>query len=316
VGRGTAEVIVEERKTNGPYKNFADFLIRLSGQVLNKKIIEALAQSGALDSLAERNQILTNMDTVLKFISEQKTAANNQMDLFGSSGSKIPEIELKLQAVEPADRRIKLTWEKELLGMYISDHPLKGYENVIREAGTPIGSLDPRIASSEKNTVKIAGLIVNAKKIFTKNKETMIFATLEDLVDKIEVVVFPKILQKNPDIWKADSIIEVTGRLDNRDNALKVVAIQAKKIDLSEIEPVETAEPTELKIYLPNKTTKETLVKIKEILTDYPGELPVILEIKQNGSFSEIKTKTKVSNNRKLAKDLKSLVPEAKINFI
>lgn len=316
VGRGTAEVIVEDRKVNGPYKNFADFLLRLSGQVLNKKIIEALAQSGALDSLAERNQILSNMDTILKFISDQKTAANNQMDLFGGSGSKAPEIELKLASVDPADRRSKLTWEKELLGMYISDHPLKGYENVIRAAGTPISDLDPRIAGKEKNTVKIAGLIVNAKKIFTKNKDTMIFATLEDLADKIEVVVFPKILQKDPELWKADSIVEITGRLDNRDNTLKVVAMQAKRIDLSEIEPVETAEPTQLKIYLPNKTSKEILVKIKDILLEYPGEMPVVLEIKQNGSFSEIQTKSKVSNNRKLVNELKKVVPEAKVSFI
>ncbi len=308
VGVGVSEEIVEERKANGPYTSLADFITRLGSQILNKKVIEALAKSGALDTLCERNQILFNMEKILKFFAA-KNGSTNQMDLFnGRDGA--PRQELTLENVEEASKKTKLSWEKELLGMYVSEHPLSGMEKIIAKNGTPIAVL------SEKNSqkAKIAGLVGKLTKIITKNKEPMLFAQLEDYSGKIEVVVFPRVLSKNTTIWQADSIVSVSGRLNNKDGVLKMIAEEVTALG-EDASSVETAEVTRLTIDLPKNITKENLTKIKEILVKFPGNLQVFLKINQNGSSREIKTKTKVVKDREMLKSLKEILPAGKIQF-
>jgi len=313
VGVGVSESLVEERKKSGLYLSLADFIKRLGPRILNKKVIEALAKSGALDNFGERNQILENIEKILKFISDLgKTDNSNQMDLFANSAAKPKLAELDLQPASPIDKKTKLSWEKELLGMYISEHPLKGMEKIIANSGIPISSLN--ISMNEKQ-VQIAGLVVNAKKILTKKGEPMMFVNLEDNSAKIEVIVFPRVLEKNPLLWTSDNILKVKGRVNNKDGILKLIVQDASQIE-EVTSTAEVAEPEKLLISLPTKVGKDDLAKIKTVLANFPGKLPMILRLPQNGTSNEIKTKVRVSFDSKLIKELAEILPEAKISFV
>ncbi|MGC8776324.1 MAG: DNA polymerase III subunit alpha, partial [Minisyncoccia bacterium] len=163
----------------GPYKNLEDFLIRIQDKDLNKKSIEALAKSGALDSLGiERNQIILNIEDVLKFASaNRKNNLNQSSSLFGSS---FQLNSLKLKSVPEATAEEKLKWERELLGFYLSSHPLENYNEKIKKLGCrPIKEI--KLIKNENQVVRVAGVISKMKKILTKSGQPMIFVTLEDL---------------------------------------------------------------------------------------------------------------------------------------
>ncbi|MFA6492832.1 MAG: DNA polymerase III subunit alpha [Patescibacteria group bacterium] len=306
VGRGATEAIVEERKQNGRYENLEDFLKRLGNKVLNKKILENLAKTGALDQLGERNEILINMENILKFLSDiSKDANTNQMGLFGDSKAKEIIQTLKLLPSEPADKKEKLFWEKELLGMYVSEHPLKGMEKTLKNIARPIN----QITVSEGKTVKVAGIITTISKITTRSNEPMIFATLEDTSAKTEVLVFPKILKKDSLIWRTNNVVLVEGRTNTKDGALKIIAQNVSEITLTpDIKP-----ENQLTITLPKDAKKELLMQIKNILENFPGEMSVVLCVPKNGDFKEVKTKTKIEKSQELIKQLEELLGEGSV---
>ncbi len=244
IGTNPARVIVRERKKNGRFKNFEDFIDRMSktdvegtGErtVLNKKILEALAKSGALDSLVERNRVLQGMEVILKRIQDTaKQIKSSQIGLFGEVLSADIEIgKLDLPEVAEASRDDKLAWEKELLGIYISEHPLKELGPKLNLAVShPINTLT---LGMEGKKVKVGGIIQTVKKINTKNGSTMAFATIEDLSGKTEVLVFPKTLEQDGEVWQADNVVLVTGKISTKDNEIKILAEKGEKFDPSKI---------------------------------------------------------------------------------
>jgi len=299
VGRGAAEAIVEERILNGPYNLLESFLKRLGSKILNKKIIEALAKVGALERFGERNQILMNMEAILRFLSDSSQKVSSaQIGLFGQS--KDLEQILKLEPIDPATKKQKLAWEKELLGMYVSEHPLHGFEDKLSLLASPIGQLN----SGEGTRVKVAGIITSTSKILTRSREPMIFATLEDTSARTEVLVFPKVLKKDLFIWRTDNIILVEGRTNLKDGVLKIIAESAQEIILTKDEETKN----QLILTLPANAKKDLLLEIKKILEKFPGETPVILKVPQNDDFKEIRTKTRVKIEKKLMEKLSKLL--------
>lgn len=297
VGRGAAEAIVEERKTNGQYENLESFLKRLGTKTLNKKIIEALSKTGALDQFGERNQILTNIENILKFLSgTSKEVDSNQMGLFG----QMKEVTQKLQLVptEPASKKQKLAWEKELLGMYVSEHPLKGMERSLKNFADPISQIAPK----EGKTVKVVGIITAISKILTRSKESMLFVTVEDTSARTEVLVFPKVLQKDLFVWRTNNVVLVEGRTNTKDGALKIIAQSVKEINL------DTTPEKSVIITLPKEAKKSLLESIKTILQESQGEYSVILKVPQNGDFKEMKTKTKIADDPAIKEKLSELL--------
>lgn len=248
IGTNPARVVVRERKKNGPYKSFEDFIDRLSKtdvegavdltdttkttrSVLNKKVLEALAKSGALDSLAERNQVLEGMEIITKRVQETtKQIKSSQIGLFGEVLSGDIEIgKLDLPEVEPAKPENKLAWEKELLGIYISEHPLKENGEKLKMAVSHC--LSDLNLSMEGKKVKVGGIIQAVKKINTKSGAAMAFATIEDLSGKSEVLVFPKTLEQEADLWVADNVVLVTGKISTKDGEVKILAEKGEKFD-------------------------------------------------------------------------------------
>lgn len=357
-----AKVIVRERKKNGPYKTFEDFVDRLtrteelavlekeegkepSGKsILNKKSLEALSKSGALDDLSERAQVLEGIETITKRIQDTlKVAKSEQVGLFGEVLATDIELEkLNLPDVAPASKKDRLLWEKELLGVYLSEHPLKEYGPLIAKVATHKIADLAELRDGEK--VKISGIISTMKKIQTRSGQAMLFAGLEDLTGKTELVVFPKVYEKHIEVFQPDAILIAQGRISAKDGENKVLAESAKRFDpddldgdivssaeieqakrskrkvqtapmheepaLEEIildEPVGVA-PNTFVISIPPRTKKEKLIKMKEVISKFPGECPVVLKMMKGGQEFSIKTKSTCDNSPELKQEIESLL--------
>lgn len=232
VGSAIVQTIVEERQRKGPFQSFEDFLSRVLHKDLNKKSLESLIKAGVFDSMGvERKQLLENLDKIIGFSQYvRKTAASLQNNLFGGSSA---HTKLEFKNVEPATSDEMLFWEKELLGFYVSDHPLRAYEQVLSaKRVTPIKTLLKNgRGSGITGSVRIAGIVEDVKKIITKNKKQMVFAKIEDLSDTIEIIVFPDTLERKPEIWEERNIIIVQGKLSNRDSEQKLICEEVVKLN-------------------------------------------------------------------------------------
>ncbi|MBI2013235.1 MAG: DNA polymerase III subunit alpha [Candidatus Colwellbacteria bacterium] len=225
VGKNITSVIVEERLRGGAYKSLEDFASRISHRDLNKKSLESLAKSGALDSFGiERNTILENMDNILKLKNGAKSANENQIGLFAH---KPIEIKIKLKEAKPAAKMERLNWEKELLGLYITDHPLTGALSKIKGAEPISGVLTE---TNERKTHKIAGLITKIQYINTKNGDPMVFARIEDIGNNIEALIFSDVLKKDASIWTEGNIVGIAGRISRKNGEPKIICTAVKLI--------------------------------------------------------------------------------------
>ncbi len=226
VGHNVVESIITERKEKGPFKSISDFASRIDFGVLNKKSLESLIKAGVLDKLEERNKLLFNVERILNTNREiQRTKANHQKNLFGDLFHSSSNF--KLEETRPATDQERLTWEKELLGLYVSSHPLENFKKVLEKRAFPIKEISERILGQR---IKIGGIISKIKKIITRNGKPMLFVKLEDLTDKIEVVVFPRIIEQNPTAFQENKIVMITGKVDNRDEAPKIICDEIEEI--------------------------------------------------------------------------------------
>ena len=226
-GEGVAQTIIEERKKNGKFKTLTDFLSRLKNRNLNKKSMEALIKSGALDDFDERGEMLNNLDTILEYLKEKnRESQNNQSSIFGIMENQSQSEELRLTPGKPAGKFEKLVWEKELLGLYVSGHPLDQFDKNIREKFFKIKSIksDP----SSKTNIVIGGIIEDIKKINTKKGEEMVFLKVSDYTDSIECVIFPRVLAEAKDIIKLENCVVLRGSFSERNGRPSVVVEKIK----------------------------------------------------------------------------------------
>ncbi|MGB9743169.1 MAG: DNA polymerase III subunit alpha [Minisyncoccales bacterium] len=228
VGLNIVEKIVNERKANGPYTSIENFLARVNSKDLNKKSLEGLIKAGVFDKLGERNQLLTNLEKLLEYAREnQKTKNNGQSGLFDGMSFNH---KITLKSAPPASLKEKLMWEKELLGLFISSHPLDGLTHLLANKTISIANIKNN--KLQKNIrLRIGGVISQIKKIITRKGQPMLFVKLEDLSGKIEVVVFPAVIEKNPVVFQENKIVMISGRIDNRDQHLtKFICEEAEEI--------------------------------------------------------------------------------------
>lgn len=228
VGEQVAEEVVEERKKNGIYKDIEDFITRLGPKVINKKSLESLVMAGALDDLGERAELIYNMEKILAYAgSIQKEKTSGQNSLFGDNEvAKVAKIEF--ESVSPADKKQRLSWERELLGMYVSEHPLSGISHLIEPHRTK--KLSEIKQDIEGEFVRVSGIITSIQKITTRSNQKMLFARLEDLNANVEILVFPKLLANNEEIWTPDKIVAIDGYVNFKDGSPKILADLVQKI--------------------------------------------------------------------------------------
>ena len=220
VGSNVVNAIVDERKESGPFKSTDDFISRISSKDLNKKSMESMIKAGVFDELAERNQLLANLEKILEWNREnKKIRASGQKGLF--DGTKISfNNKIHLEKTAPATKSERLTWEKELLGLFVTSHPLEDFQSILEKKATKISDLSSHFVNRR---IRIGGIISKIKKIITKTGKPMLFMDLEDLSDKIEVVVFPGVIEKNPSLFQENKIVFVSGRIDKRTDTPKLI---------------------------------------------------------------------------------------------
>ena len=235
LGTDIANAIIAERKDRGHFKSITDFLDRIKHKNLNKKSMEALIKSGSMDDLSagkqivsDRGVLLANLEAMLEYNRESASENRNQVSLFGKTEIKMPEF--KMNEASPASTAEKLLWEKELLGLYISGHPLDRLRDKLSSREINIKKIKEDKENNLGNgmPVTIAGIIESCRQVVTKNNERMAFLKIADLTDSIEAVAFPSIYKDMIDILVAEKCIALSGKVSSR-NGDKSIVIEAVK---------------------------------------------------------------------------------------
>lgn len=226
-GEGISESIIEERKEHGAYTSLQDFLSRVTSKNLNKKSLEALIMSGSFDRFHERGQMLGNIDTLLAYHKEHSARRESAQDsLFGAFGTADIHA-LLLAPAEVATKEQKLLWEKELLGVYVSGHPLDAFRAEIEKR--------PKIGTIKKETrngipVITAGMVEGVHEILTKKGDKMGFITIGDGLESIEIVAFPEMYKTHNNLFTVGSCVAIQGKLSMRNEEPTVVIDRIKSL--------------------------------------------------------------------------------------
>jgi DNA polymerase-3 subunit alpha len=237
VGAGAVEEIVRARKESGRFKTIEDFVAAVNTRVVNRKALESLIRAGAFDTFDDRSTLLHNLDIILAYGQRlQKERASGQTDLFGSSIDDVitakPVLKLDVPPAKHTPREL-LTWERELLGLYLSQQPLEAFSTLLAEQTMPLDTLKPE---HDGKQVVVGGVIVDAREITTKNGAKMAFVKIEDEHSETEIILFPSTYQQTLGLWERDRIVIVRGKVNAKDREgnliqdVKIMADDAREV--------------------------------------------------------------------------------------
>ena len=287
VGVGAVQEIVRARSEGGPFKDLADFCNRVSMRIVNKRVVENLIRSGAMDSFkANRAQLLSVMDTAIEQGSAyQKDAESGQMGLFDDT-DVFQVTEIRLPDMEELPKSIMLQQEKELLGFYVSGHPLSAYEKVLRSYTPLYQFIGDNCTLADGTYVKVAGIISECSLRNTKKGDTMATLVLEDFTGRFPVIVFPQAFQKSiRDIYK-DGVVAVEGRYSVDERERKVIAARVYPLKADEqIQSSKVVVHVKIDAYLENNLVQRELMRV---FKNHKGNDMVLLYLM--GSRKTIKT--------------------------
>ena len=255
MGKALAEEVIDERDKNGPFKSICDFAKRVNATKFNKKSWESAIKTGCFDSFGDRSDLLYNLDKIQAYGNKmQKDMASGQTDLFGAMGAaaEVPEVEIVPAPTKYSDKE-QLMWERDLMGLYISAHPLDKYDTYFEEQTMPITEISPKIDGA---SVIVGGIITNVRTLVTKSGSKMAFVKIEDKVSEIEVVVFPKTFEVVGAKLVQDAVVKVSGRVNATDrdgNKVDEAKINAEEISIITDEELENYQSTGAKMVTPTK---------------------------------------------------------------
>jgi DNA polymerase III subunit alpha len=313
VGVNVVDSIVAARKEKGAFTDFSDFLRKVDAVVCNKKVIESLVKAGAFDSLnhSRKGLLLVHADAIDAVMSTKKAASMGQFDLFGSmDGSGPSELDSVFDVKVPAeewDAKHRLAVEREMLGLYVSGHPLDGIEQALAaKADTPIAAiLEGTVAEGAQVTV--GGILAGVNRRVNKNGEPWASAQIEDLAGGIEVLFFPRCYQVGGVDVAEDAIVLVKARVNKRDDRVSLIANDLAVPELAA--PGEGGLP--FKVSLKTELcTPERVAKLKEVLTHHPGSSEVHLNLVNGSRITPLRLADtlRVTNSSALMGDLKALL--------
>ena len=305
VGEGVVASIKSGRDSKGRYQSFGDFLAKVDAQVCNKKTIESLIKAGAFDSLGHTRKGLmaVYLEAIDSVIETKRAEAIGQFDLFGAeSATSVSNVALDIPEGE-WEKAMLLSYEREMLGLYVSDHPLLGVEHVLR-AGTDMSIselLDD--GGHHDQIVTIGGLITSVTRKVTRQGASWAVVTIEDLEGSLEALFFSNTYNQYALTLTEDRIVLIRGRVDKREDQVRFTALEMKSADVS-------AAPTgPLVITLPiNQCTPPVVDRMKEILRSHPGKREVHLHLDENGMRTVMKLETLITSSPSLSADLKSIL--------
>ncbi len=231
VGEGAVEGIIEARRSGGRYRSLDDFCGRIDLQRCNKRVLESLIKCGALDAFGPRAVQIGHLDLALATAQrEQRDRESGQVGLFASLGLADEIVAQPLPAGPEAPRKELLGWEKELLGIYLSEHPLQQMAERMGDVVPPVTYL-AALKEVDDDLIVVACVVTSARKHITKEKKLMMFAQVEDLTGMVEVTVFPRTYEATAALWSADEILIVLARVEQRDEAPKLLCEHAVRFD-------------------------------------------------------------------------------------
>jgi DNA polymerase-3 subunit alpha len=274
VGTGLVAHIVAEREKNGPFTDFYDFCNRVDPMVLNKRTVESLVKGGAFDAMGHPRQGLCMVfeQIVDRTLERRRKEAEGQFDLFGSAEADIGFDDVRVAIPDTEfDKSLRLAFEKEMLGLYVSDHPLLGAEAALRRhVETSIREL----REGNEGVMKVVGgVVTNLAKKYTKKGELMANFVLEDLEAAIEVWVFPRTMQEYGALLQDDAVVCIKGRLDLREDQAKFVCMEVRRPEL-------VLDGGDLEIAVPVHALTESKVnELKRVLSGHPGAQGVVLRV-------------------------------------
>jgi DNA polymerase-3 subunit alpha len=318
VGTNVVESIRRCRKEKGEYTDFYDFLRKVDAVVCNKKTIESLIKSGAFDSLGHTRKglLAVHADAIDAYLDVKRNEAVGQFDLFGSmfdddTGAGDGGLVVTPPILDTEwDKADKLAFEREMLGLYVSDHPLFGLEHVLtKEADRSIAALSEEGAVADGAVVTLAGILSGVQRRITKQGRAWASASLEDLDGAVEVLFFPNTYELVGQYIAEDAIVVVKGRVDRRDDQPRLMAMDLSLPDITvrdEVKPVVLALP-------PARCTPPLVERLKEVLTSHPGSAEVHLKLVNGGRTTLLRLgPVRVAPTTALMADLKALLgPQA-----
>ncbi len=321
VGSAVIDDIVRIRKKVGRFKSFTDFCEKVDSNLLNKRLIESLIKCGAFDSLgARRSQLMAVYESIIDSVQRnRKNIIEGQVSMFDTGKIKNTYNTESLPDLKEFDSRIKLAMEKEMLGIYVSGHPLDEYEEVINRSVSLNSSQiaefmeDEGIVNSlvyDGSRVKMGGIILSLQNKITKNNNLMCFLTLEDFYGEIEVIVFPKILDKYKQHIKIDGMVIIDGRLSfNHDEVPKMIA--------EKITPLIQFSHKELYIKVEKKWDYNTIKpRIIALSQKYPGNGPVFVYFEASRQKFKLPEEFHVdTNNLLMVEEFKDLLGQHNVRL-
>jgi len=309
VGGGVVEAILRARREKGDFTDFYDFLRKVDAVVCNKRTVESLIKAGAFDSLghSRRGLLAVHADAIDSYLEVKRNEAMGQFDLFGGAFEEVGgPVAAPPIPTEEWDKSDKLAFEREMLGLYVSDHPLRGVEHVLAaNADHAIPALFEEGVVADGAVVNLAGILSGVSRRVTKQGKAWASATLEDLAGGVEVLFFPNTYELVGQWLAEDAIVIVRGRVDRRDEQPRVFAMDLSIPDLTVAEgtrPVVLAVPA-------NRCTPPLVEKLREVLTSHPGPAEVHVKL-INGSRATLLrlTPMRVDPTTALMADLKALL--------
>ncbi|HXV70041.1 MAG TPA: DNA polymerase III subunit alpha [Acidimicrobiia bacterium] len=308
VGEAVVEKIVEARG-DGPFESFMDFVDRVDLSALNKRTVESLIKAGAFDALGHTRKGLTLMHELVldATVERRRNEEMGQYSLFAGD----TDVETAHDFDIPNDewsQKIKLAFEKEMLGLYVSDHPLLSVgASLAASTTTTIAQLDEL---TDRSSVTIGGIVGAITRRWTKNGDPMLFFQLEDLEGSVEVIVFPKTVHDYGPLVVEDAVLVVSGHLDHRGDDVKVVSREIKELQVRDDSTVRLGVPA-------RRLTPEVVANLKTILRNHPGSATVYLNLSDNGDTKVLRLGDdhKVEPRSALFAELKELLgPKAILN--
>ena len=309
VGENVTAAIVAARHEKGRYASFGDFLAKVDQQVCNKKTIESLIKAGAFDSLghSRRGLMMIYLGAIDSVMESKRAESLGQYDLFGStpdSGSTVSSVEVDIPS-EEWEKSLLLSYEREMLGLYVSDHPLFGVEHILRAAvDMPISALADDSVGHEA-IVSIGGLITSVQRKVSKQGKSWAIVTIEDLEGSADVLFFANTYTTHAMNLVEDKVVVIRGRVDRREENLRITALDMSMPDIS-------AAPTgPVLISMDSaRVTAPIVERMKEILRSHPGNREVHLKVEdgRGGMVMKIDDALRVTASPSLSADLKQIL--------
>ncbi|MBR0488290.1 DNA polymerase III subunit alpha [Candidatus Saccharibacteria bacterium] len=260
------EYVIPERDKNGPFKSVCDFAKRVDSTKFNKKSWEAAIKTGAFDSFgASRSDLLFNLEAIQAYGAKtQKDMSSGQTDLFGLMGDAgvIPEVEIKKAPTQFSEKE-QLLWERDLMGLYLSAHPLDKYDTYFNEQTHPMELITPE---NNDKVVTIGGIITAVRTILTKKGDKMAFIKMENKSSETEFIVFPSVYAEHGAKLEVDNVVRVQGKINATDkdgNLTSDAKVMAEVVELVSDEVLENYEPTGTRLAMPTKAPERSFKRSK-----------------------------------------------------